>query len=156
MCTQSLASAGSFEASRTPSADTIVARWLQPAVPAGCNQRATIYRRIDVETRAGQQDQIPLRFGLSGRVGGKERFETWIVVDDHVHAVIGERRKLRSIEDAVGRHDRRALVAARRAGGLQPARDDLSADRRRNASGSTGPDTAPLWLERARWRQGTL
>ncbi len=35
MCTQSLARAGSFVGSITPLTDTMVERWLQPAVPGG-------------------------------------------------------------------------------------------------------------------------
>src|SRR6185503_15365323 len=67
---------------------------------------------MHIESRARHQDQIPLRLSDIRCVRRKVCLQAWIVVHDHVQAVVRDGAEFRSIDDSVSLGDRRSLIAS--------------------------------------------
>ncbi len=74
--------------------------------------RKRVERRIHIETRARLQGEIAFDLRFGRRAGGEIRFQAWIVVDRHVHAIVREVRELGGIDRTAARDDRRVQVAS--------------------------------------------
>lgn len=76
-----------------------------------------VERRVDIETRASLQRQVPLQFCFRGRRRGEVCRKPRVIIDHHVHTVMGQVGKLARVEAGGAGHHRGMQVAAGLAGG---------------------------------------